>query len=45
LTELLRSTGGRNNGGYLTSCGAAAGAHYRVIDFKRDKRDIPVKVR
>jgi large subunit ribosomal protein L2 len=46
LTEILTRTGGRNNHGELTSWWRG-GRHkrlYRVIDFKRDKRDIPAKV-
>ena len=46
LVEPLKSTGGRNNQGHLTSWWRGAGHKrmYRVIDFKRDKRDIPAKV-
>jgi large subunit ribosomal protein L2 len=46
LVEPLKSTGGRNNGGHLTSWWRGGGHKrmYRVIDFKRDKRDIPAKV-
>jgi len=46
LTEPLHSTGGRNNRGQLTSWWRGGGHKrtYRVIDFKRDKRDIPAKV-
>src|SRR5215210_7196696 len=46
LTEPLKSTGGRNNRGQLTSWWRGGGHKrtYRVIDFKRDKRDIPAKV-
>ena len=46
LTEILTRTGGRNNHGELTSWWRG-GRHkrlYRVIDFKRDKKDIPAKV-
>src|SRR5205809_1187347 len=46
LTEPLHSSGGRNNRGELTSWWRGGGHKrmYRVIDFKRDKRDIPAKV-
>jgi large subunit ribosomal protein L2 len=46
LMEPLKSTGGRNNGGHLTSWWRGGGHKrmYRIIDFKRDKRDIPAKV-
>jgi large subunit ribosomal protein L2 len=46
LTEPLRKSGGRNNRGELTSWWRGGGhkRNYRVIDFKRDKRDIPAKV-
>ncbi len=43
LTEPLRKTGGRNNQGYI-SVRFRGGGHkrrYRIIDFKRDKLDIP----
>src|SRR6185295_700278 len=46
LTEPIHSTGGRNNQGHLTSWWRGGGhkRQYRVIDFKRDKHDIPAKV-
>src|SRR5437588_6960558 len=46
LTEPLKSTGGRNNQGHLTSWWRGGGHKrvYRIIDFKRDKHDIPAKV-
>ena len=46
LVEPLKSTGGRNNRGELTSWWRGGGHKrmYRVIDFKRGKRDIPAKV-
>ncbi len=46
LTEPLRKTGGRNNHGELTSWWRGGGHKrtYRLIDFKRDKKDIPAKV-
>ena len=42
----LRKTGGRNNMGRIT-CRHKGGGHkqrYRIIDFKRDKRNVPGKV-
>jgi large subunit ribosomal protein L2 len=46
LMEPIRSTGGRNNQGHLTSWWRGGGHKrmYRIIDFKRDKYDIPAKV-
>jgi large subunit ribosomal protein L2 len=46
LVEPLRSTGGRNNVGELTSWWRGGGHKraYRIIDFKRDKRGIPATV-
>ena len=46
LTEPLRKSGGRNNHGELTSWWRGGGhkRNYRIIDFKRDKRDIPATV-
>lgn len=46
LLKPLRSTGGRNNKGRVTSRHRGGGhkRHYRVIDFKRDKIGIPAKV-
>jgi len=46
LTENLPRSGGRNNRGELTSWWRGGGHKrlYRVIDFKRDKKDIPAKV-
>lgn len=46
LTAPLRKTGGRNNQGYI-SVRFRGGGHkrrYRIIDFKRDKIDIPAVV-
>lgn len=46
LTESKSKTGGRNNAGRIT-CRHSGGGHkqkYRVIDFKRDKNDIPATV-
>jgi len=46
LTEPLKRTGGRNNRGEITSWWRGGGhkRNYRIIDFKRDKQDIPAKV-
>ena len=46
LTEPLHRSGGRNNQGELTSWWRGGGHKrlYRIIDFKRDKKDIPGKV-
>ena len=46
LTEPLRKSGGRNNHGELTSWwwGGGHKRAYRLIDFKRDKKDIPARV-
>jgi large subunit ribosomal protein L2 len=46
LVEPLHESGGRNNRGQLTSWWRGGGHKrmYRLIDFKRDKRDIPAKV-
>src|SRR5438093_3592708 len=43
LVEPMHSTGGRNNQGHLTSWWRGGGHKrlYRIIDFKRDKLDIP----
>ncbi len=45
LTPLKRS-GGRNNTGRITTrhIGGGAKRHYRLIDFKRRKHDVPAKV-
>jgi large subunit ribosomal protein L2 len=46
LTKPLKKSGGRNNRGQVTSWWRGGGHKraYRVIDFKRDKRDVPAKV-
>jgi large subunit ribosomal protein L2 len=46
LVETLQRTGGRNNHGELTSWWRGGGhkRNYRIIDFKRDKFNIPAKV-
>ena len=47
LTEALRKTGGRNNNGRITSRHRGGGhkRRYRVIDFKRNKYDVPGVIR
>ena len=46
LTEKLHRSGGRNSAGELTSWWRGGGHKrlYRIIDFKRDKKDIPATV-
>ncbi len=46
LTKGLRKSGGRNNFGAITSRHRGGGnkRKYRVIDFKRNKRNIPARV-
>lgn len=46
LTEALKSNGGRNNNGRITTRHQGGGHKrlYRVIDFKRNKDAIPAKV-
>ena len=46
LTEPLPRSGGRNNHGEITSWWRGGGHKrtYRIIDFKRDKKDIPAKI-
>ena len=46
LVQSLKSSGGRNNHGELTSWWRGGGHKraYRMIDFKRDKLNIPAKV-
>lgn len=46
LTLPVKRTGGRNNYGRITTRWIGGGHKrlYRVIDFKRDKRNIPAKV-
>ncbi|HGJ66223.1 TPA: 50S ribosomal protein L2, partial [bacterium] len=47
LLKPLKKTGGRNNKGRLTARHKGGGhkKQYRLIDFKRDKYDIPAKVK
>ncbi len=46
LVMTLKKTGGRNSNGRVTSrhIGGGATKRYRIIDFRRDKIDIPAKV-
>jgi large subunit ribosomal protein L2 len=46
LLEPKKRTGGRNNQGRITARHRGGGAyhHYRVIDFKRNKHDVPATV-
>ena len=46
LVEKLDQSGGRNNHGEITSWWRGGGHKrmYRIVDFKRDKRDIPATV-
>jgi len=46
LTEGLRSTGGRNSQGRITSryMGGGHKRLYRIIDFRRDKMGVPARV-
>ncbi len=46
LLEKLSKTGGRNNAGRITTrhIGGGHKRHYRLIDFKRDKDNIPARV-
>ena len=46
LIEIIKSKAGRNNNGKITVRHRGGGhkRQYRIIDFKRDKMDIPAKV-
>jgi large subunit ribosomal protein L2 len=46
LTEALRRTGGRDNLGHETNINRGGGhrRRYRIIDFRRNKDDVPSKV-
>lgn len=46
LLEILRKSGGRNNKGRITAYHRGGGhkRYYRIIDFKRNKHDIPARV-
>ncbi|MDB6080956.1 MAG: ribosomal protein [Chlamydiia bacterium] len=46
LLAVKKRTGGRNNNGHITCrhMGGGHKQHYRLVDFKRNKLDIPAKV-
>lgn len=46
LLKIKRKTNGRNNNGHVTCRHRGGGAKrfYRIVDFKRDKENIPAKV-
>src|SRR5687768_8836007 len=46
LTEPKRRTGGRNSKGHTTIWFRGGGhkRRYRIVDFRRDKKDVPAKV-
>lgn len=46
LVERIKNTGGRNNNGRITlrHRGGGAKSKYRIIDFRRDKREVPATV-
>ncbi|MEW5874660.1 MAG: 50S ribosomal protein L2, partial [Candidatus Zixiibacteriota bacterium] len=46
LLEPIRKSGGRNNKGRVTSRHRGGGhkRFYRIVDFRREKRDIPARV-
>ena len=46
LTKPLKSTGGRNNQGKITSrrMGGGVKRKYRIIDFKRNKQNVSAEV-
>jgi large subunit ribosomal protein L2 len=46
LIRILKKTGGRNNKGRITAYQRGGGhkRYYRIIDFKRNKHDIPARV-
>jgi large subunit ribosomal protein L2 len=46
LTEPKKRTGGRNSKGHITIWFRGGGhkKRYRVVDFRRDKKDVPAKV-
>jgi len=46
LTEPRKRTGGRNNKGHITIWFRGGGhkRRYRLVDFRRDKKDVPAKV-
>ncbi|MBU0650616.1 50S ribosomal protein L2, partial [bacterium] len=46
LVKIIKKKSGRNNHGHVTAKHRGGGAKkkYRIIDFKRDKFDVPGKV-
>jgi large subunit ribosomal protein L2 len=46
LIQILKKSGGRNNKGRITAYQRGGGhkRYYRIIDFKRNKHDIPARV-
>ena len=46
LLRIKRRTNGRNNNGHITCRHRGGGAKrfYRIVDFKRDKDNVPAKV-
>src|SRR5690554_2659370 len=46
LLAPLKRTGGRNNNGRITKrhIGGGHKRKYRIIDFKRDKKEVPAKI-
>ena len=46
LVKRLKKTGGRNSGGRITARHRGGGSRclYRMVDFKRDKDDVPARV-
>ena len=46
LVEAKKRTGGRNNNGHITTRHVGGGhkQHYRIVDFKRNKLDVPAVV-
>ena len=46
LLKIKRKTNGRNNNGHITCRHRGGGAkrYYRIVDFRRDKENIPAKV-
>ncbi len=46
LLRTKKRTGGRNNNGHITCRHRGGGhkKHYRMVDFKRDKLDVPARV-
>ncbi|MCK4657616.1 MAG: 50S ribosomal protein L2, partial [candidate division Zixibacteria bacterium] len=46
LVRSLKKSGGRNNKGRITAYHRGGGhkRQYRIVDFKRDKHDVPARV-